>query len=76
MNLITAIVTVLQLAIDAEPGVTAIVKKGKAFIDEMTGAGVVTKEQQAALHRHIDAYQAAVLNGEKPPCFEVEPDPE
>lgn len=75
MNLV-AIVTVLQLAIDAAPTVTAIVKKGKAFIDEIAGAGVITKEQQAALRRHVDAYQAAVLRGEKPPCFEVEPDPE
>ena len=75
MELIAAIVTALELAIRAEPEAAAIVKAGKKFIKATFGAGVITKEQQNALHAHVDAYQTAILAGQTPPEFLVEPDP-
>lgn len=65
----------IQAAISAAPGVVDIVEKGKALISSLFAAGVITKDQQDALHLQVDAIAAMVAAGITPPHWQVEPDP-
>jgi hypothetical protein len=66
----------VQIAIAAAPTVIAIVEKAREFISAMFGAGLISIEQQNALHTFVGECQAAALNGQPPPHWVVEPDPE
>lgn len=61
-----------QAAITAAPQVEALVVKAKDYLSEMFSAGLITKEQQNALHAHVDSLCAAFLAGNVPPEFTVE----
>lgn len=65
----------IQLAVAAAPKVEALYVKGKEFISALFGAGLLTIEQQDALHKHVDALQALALAGIVPDAWKVEPDP-
>jgi hypothetical protein len=66
----------LQTAIQEFPQIIALVTKAKEFIAGLTGAKLITKAQQDALHARIDAISEAAQRGEIPPAWQVEPDPE
>lgn len=66
----------IQAAIQEFPQIMSIVEKGKDFFSGLVGDGVITKEQQDALHQRIDDLSDAAQAGKIPPAWEVEPDPE
>ena len=74
--LIPLIMQGIQAAIQAAPGVIAVVTKAKELITSLFTAGVITKEVQDALHQHVDAIAALVAAGVTPPAWQVEADPE
>lgn len=65
----------LNAAISAAPTIVAIVTKAKELVAALFTAGVITKEQQDALHMNIDARAALAAAGIIPPHWQVEPDP-
>lgn len=65
----------IQAAITLAPGAIKIVEAAKAMIESLFQAGVISAQEQNALFAHVDALQAAVLAGEVPPAWRVEPDP-
>lgn len=66
----------LTAAITAAPQVIEIVDKGKALITSLVSADLITDVQQDQLHERVDKISEAVKRGEKPPAWDVEPDPE
>lgn len=66
----------LTAALTAAPAVTALVEKAKEFFTAMTSEGLITKEQQDALHARVDSIVDAALNNQLPPHWLVEPDPQ
>lgn len=66
----------ITAAIQAAPQVAEIVTKGKELIGSLVSGDLITKEQQDALHHRVDVVTEAAKRGEKPPAWEVEPDPE
>ena len=78
MNPATILLVVqgIQAAVAAAPQVAEIVTKAKDFIASLFGAGLITKAQQDAMAAHVDAVCEAALNGQEPPQWLVEPDPE
>jgi argininosuccinate lyase len=75
MDIVSSIVSAIQLAIAAAPKAVALYEDSKAYISALFKAGVISKADQDALHAHVDAIQAAVEAGEVPPSWSVEPDP-
>lgn len=75
LTLIPIIISGIQAAIGAAPGVVDIVEKGKALISSLFTAKVITKEQQDALHAHIDSLSALAVAGIVPLAWTVEKDP-
>ena len=73
--MILLIIQGIQAAISAAPGVIDIVNKGKALIASLFGAGVITKDQQDALHAHIDSLAKLAEVGVIPDHWKVEADP-
>ena len=69
------IVQGIQAAIAAAPEIASIMTAAKDFVSSLFGAGVITAAQQDALHAHIDDLVFALLNGNEPPEFTIEPDP-
>lgn len=65
----------IQAAITLAPGVVDVATKGKDLISSLFAAGVITKDQQDALHLQVDAIAAMVAAGITPPHWQVEPDP-
>lgn len=67
----------ITAAISAAPQVMEIVQKGKELITALTGAGIITAEQQDTLHAHVDAELEKFKSGDTtPPAWLVEKDPE
>lgn len=75
MDVVSSIMSAIQLAISAAPQVVKLYEQAKTFISALFSAGVITKADQDALHAHIDAIQKAVENGEVPPSWQIEKDP-
>lgn len=69
---IAAILSFIQLAIAAAPGIKQVYEDGKALVQSLFSANLITKDQQDKLMTWADAHQAAVLAGETPPEFKVE----
>lgn len=69
------IIQYVQAGIAAAPAVVTEVKRAKTFFSDLFGSGAITIERQRALHAHVDAIQAAVMNGDTPPQWTVEADP-
>lgn len=74
--LVFLILNGLTAAIQAAPQVVEIVEKGKALFGALVSADIITKEQQDHLHKRVDLITEAAKRGEKPPAWDVEPDPE
>lgn len=72
---IIALISGFQAVISAAPGVIAIVQQSKDYITSLFKAGKITKEQQDAVHRHIDSIAGLVAAGIVPPAWTVEPNP-
>lgn len=65
----------IQAAISAAPAVADIVVKAKDLIASLFGAKLISKEQQDAVHAHIDSLSALAKLGIIPDHWKVEPDP-
>jgi hypothetical protein len=70
-----AILAVIQGIIAAAPKILDAYNAAKAFINGLFGAGLITSDQQAQLHSQVDAVVTAILSGNPPPEWTVEPDP-
>lgn len=66
----------LTAALTAAPQVMELVQKAKDFFTSMAGNGLITDAQQDALHARVDAIVEAAQNGQLPPAWSVEPDPQ
>lgn len=73
--LIPQILAGIQAAINAAPQVIGIVNSAKALFVSLFEAGLITVEQQKAIHDHIDSIVAMAKLGIVPPHWQVEPDP-
>ena len=65
----------LEALIQAEPQIASVVSAVKNLITGLFGAGIITADQQNALHARIDAVAAAAQAGQVLPEWTVEPDP-
>ena len=72
---IAALITDIQLAIEAAKYATPVVLAAKDMITALFQAGAITTEQQDALHAHCDALMLAAIRRETPPSWKVEADP-
>ncbi len=70
---IASIISFIQLAIKAAPLAKDLYDEGRALINEMFKTKLITAEQQAELMAWADEHERAVLAGEMPPEFKVEP---
>jgi hypothetical protein len=75
MDVVSSIVSAIQLAIAAAPQVASIVSDFKNLIAGLFGAGAIDAATQDALMAHVDAVAAAVAAGTEPPEFQVQPNP-
>jgi len=75
MDVVSSIVSAVQLIIANAPKIEQAIVVVKDFITGLFGAGVIDAPTQAALHAHVDALADAFLNGKVPPEFTVEKDP-
>ena len=66
----------LTAALTAAPQVVELAQKAKDFFGSMTGAGLITADQQDTLHARVDQIQQAALEGKLPPAWTVELDPQ
>lgn len=71
---ILGIIQGIQMAIALAPKVVEIVTAGKNLITSLFSAGLITKEQQDAIHAHLDSYAALWAAG-IPVHWTIEPDP-
>lgn len=58
------------------PQIEGLAEDVKTFFSGLVSKGVIPAEQQNAVFSHVDAVCAAVLAGNLPPEFTVEPDPQ
>jgi len=73
MEELAAISGLVTLAVKAAPEVEQVYKDAKTLITSLFNKGVITKAQQDASMQWADDHQAAVLAGNTPPEFEIEP---
>lgn len=73
--LIPQILQGIQIAITAAPELIKIVDDVKAMFAGWFGKGVITVEQQNAVHAYLDAIVAMSQAGIVPPAWQVQPDP-
>lgn len=72
--LVLQILAYLSLALKAAPEVQKLYASAREIFTTLFAGGLITAEQQAQLMSWSDAHEAAVLRGELPPEFSVEPD--
>ncbi len=65
-----------QLAVKEAPKVIELAKKFKEYISALFQSGLITIEQQSAIHTYVDSVTALVDSGVIPTHFLVEPDPQ
>lgn len=68
-------IQLVQLAVKYAPEAEKAYENAKRLFEMWFAGGLITIEQQAALHDWADQHQAATLRGEVPPALLVEPDP-
>ncbi len=73
--LILQIISFIGLAVKAAPQVKQVYDDAKNLVENLFKGGLITKEQQDLYMTWADAHQSAVLAGEVPPEFNVDPDP-
>lgn len=72
---ILLLVQLAQMAIASAPQIEVAVKAAKDAFTGLFSDGVITTDQQNELHAHVDAIGLAVVGGQTPPEFQVQPDP-
>lgn len=72
---IALLVKAISAALMEAPNYLALAAKAKAFFSELFTQKMIMKEQQLAVHSHIDAILEARRKGVIPPEFTVEEDP-
>ncbi len=70
------VLALIQAVLSAAPQVAELVLKAKELITALFTAKVISKEQQDAMHLHVDSLAALYAAGIVPPAWKVEPDPE
>ena len=73
---IIAWMTAVQGLIAIAPDVIAFAAKVRGWIAEMFSSGLISAETQNALNNRVTEICRAVLNGEVPVHWTIEPDPE
>lgn len=73
---VAAVLAIIQLALNAAPIAKQVYDKAKAVFDMWFKGGLITRAQQDVLMGWADEHERAVLAGETPPHFDIEPDPE
>lgn len=72
---IAAIITLIQGALAAAPQIEAVITAMKDFISGLFKGGLLTQQQQDALHQYVDAVATMVKAGVVPSHWQVQPDP-
>lgn len=72
---ISVIVQAIIAAISAAPQIEELVVKTKEWVTALFTSKVITAEQQAALHQHVDSVAAMAKAGMWPSHWTIEPDP-
>jgi len=75
MDVVSSIVSAIQLVIAAAPQIGTLVSDTKIWIASLFVGGVIDASTQSALMDHVDAVAAAVSAGTVPPEFQVQPNP-
>ena len=70
--LVLAIVSYITLAIKAAPAIKAVYDDGKALIQSLFSANLISEQQQAALMAWADTPMVMTLAGTMPPEFSIE----
>lgn len=65
----------IQGLIAAAPDVIAFAAKVKGWIADMFSAGLINSDEQTALNNRVTVIVTAVLNGNMPAHWVIEPDP-
>lgn len=76
--MIAALPLVIQgitAVISAAPQIEAAVESAKNYITSLFEQGLITVDQQNAVHAHVDAVAVAVASGTPLPEWVVAPDP-
>lgn len=76
INILGLTSSVLGASVNAAPQLTKLYEQARGLFDMMFRGGLITVEQQNALRSWADAHEEAVLAGNIPPEWQVEPDPE
>jgi hypothetical protein len=71
---LATVITGIEAALKAAPGVVKIVTAAKDFISSLVGK-LITKQQQQVIHDHIDKIANDLIAGNPPTYWEVEKDP-
>lgn len=74
-TILTLIIQGITALLSAAPQIGDLVIKTKDLITSLFTSKMITKEQQDAIHAHIDAINAMRLAGIVQPQWQVEPDP-
>lgn len=72
---ILLIIQGIQAALTAAPQIEALAEEARKWLAALFEAGVITAEVQNQLDAHVTEVVKAVLEGNPPPEFTVEPDP-
>lgn len=73
--IVLGIINILSLITTTGPEVARIFQQAREWFDMAFRGGLITVAQQAALRDWSDRREAAVLGGEIPPEWQIEPDP-
>lgn len=69
------ILPIVQAIIAAAPTIIEGVEKAKTFVTALFTSGLISADQQNALHMHVDSLGALAATGVIPAAFRVRPDP-
>lgn len=75
MDVYSTVISIIKGIIAAAPDIAKAYGAVVNFIETLFGSKLITIEQQAELRANVDAAFKALLNGETPPQWTVEPDP-
>ena len=75
LALLPQILQGIQIAINAAPTVISLVTNAKAWFTSLFEAGLITVDQQNAVHAYVDAVVGMAKAGLIPPHWQVEADP-
>ena len=64
----------IQALLASAPSIVGLADQIKTVINNLFGSGVITADEQNALHAVCDAHMAATLAGQRPAALVVDPD--